>query len=45
MTPIAQWSSVTKHYGKVAAVEDVSLSFIPARRRRWSAITVPARPP
>jgi Cu-processing system ATP-binding protein len=29
MTPIAQWSSVTKHYGKVAAVEDVSLSLYP----------------
>jgi Cu-processing system ATP-binding protein len=29
MTPVAQWSSVTKHYGKVAAVENVSLSLLP----------------
>jgi Cu-processing system ATP-binding protein len=29
MNPIAQWSSVSKHYGKVAAVEDVSLALHP----------------
>ena len=29
MTPVAQWSSVSKHYGKVAAVENVSLALHP----------------
>jgi Cu-processing system ATP-binding protein len=29
MNAIAQWSSVSKHYGKVAAVEDVSLALHP----------------
>lgn len=29
VTPIARWSSVTKHYGKVAAVEDVTLELQP----------------
>jgi Cu-processing system ATP-binding protein len=29
MTPVAQWSSVSKRYGKVAAVEDVSLALQP----------------
>lgn len=29
MTPVAQWSSVSKHYGNVAAVEDVSLALHP----------------
>jgi len=29
MTPVAQWSSVTKHYGKIAAVENVSLALQP----------------
>jgi Cu-processing system ATP-binding protein len=29
MNAIAQWSSVSKHYGKVAAVEDVSLTLHP----------------
>lgn len=29
MTAIAQWSSVSKHYGRVAAVEDVSLCLYP----------------
>lgn len=27
--PVAQWSSVSKHYGKIAAVEDVSLALHP----------------
>ena len=29
MMPVAQWSSVTRHYGKVAAVQDVSLDLHP----------------
>ena len=29
MTPVAQWSSVTRRYGKLTAVQDVSLSLYP----------------
>ena len=29
MNPVAQWSSVSKHYGKIAAVENVSLALQP----------------
>jgi Cu-processing system ATP-binding protein len=29
MTPVAQWSSVSKHYGKVVAVDDISLELRP----------------
>ena len=29
MTPVAQWSSVSKRYGRIAAVEDVSLALHP----------------